>query len=143
MGRFLLLGMLAALATGCGAVEDGQPVEGIVSLDGKPLAHATVTWHPQGDTKGHGGSGRTDETGRYRLTTPYQKKTLVAGSYKVVISHRRNPDGSLPPPNDQPIDSPARETLPPRYSSTQKTELTFELSSGEKKSADFALLSDG
>jgi hypothetical protein len=71
----LLLGLaLGAVAiTGCpGAPErevlDTEYVEGVVTLDGEPVAEATVTFIPVTDGQGCSATGRTDASGTYKLT---------------------------------------------------------------------------
>lgn len=123
-----LVGLLALAGCGGGAGDGLVPVAGVVSLDGQPLAHATVSFAPQGATGGHGGSGRTDSSGRYQVTTPYGKKGLEEGAYKVAISRRLNPDGTPPPPDEKPIESNAKEHLAPRYSDPARTQLTANVS---------------
>lgn len=142
---FLTFVLGAALVTmaGCGKGGAGDllPVTGTVTLDNNPVGNATVTFQPEGDTKGHGGSATTDAGGKYEVTIPQGKKGLVAGKYKVVISRRLNPDGTVPPANEPPIESKARETLPPRYSSPEQSELSAEVTPGATRAYDFALRS--
>ena len=146
--RFLLLwagfaaGLLAALA-GCGG-GSGElvPTSGTVTLDDQSLANATVIFKPHGNTKGNGGSGQTDLSGRYEVMTPQGKKGLYPGTYKVVISRRLHKDGSVPRPDEPPIESQARETLLPRYSDPNQTELSVNLAADHQGPVDFRLKSD-
>ncbi len=119
---------LLLLFTGCGPASDGPrlvPVSGTVTLDGKPLSGATVTFIPTGETRGTDASGRTDGSGKYSLTTPKGQAGTAAGTYKVTISRLLLPDGSeyRPDPSVAPIDSPARESLPAHYSELERTRL--------------------
>jgi hypothetical protein len=79
----LLVGALTA-ALGCGG---GGPkpvkVEGVVTLDGKPLPAATVTFVPAGD--GRAASGRTEQDGTFRLTTYRTDDGALPGEYKVTV----------------------------------------------------------
>ena len=138
-----LLGGLLTIAAGCRNSEevDQLTVGGTVTLDGQPLKNATVAFKPQGDTKGHGGAGTTDASGRYEVRSPYGKIGLPVGVYKVVISRRLNPDGSEPDPNEKPFLSNAVETLPPRYSHPETTELSRTLTENDKGPIDFAIQS--
>ena len=68
------------------------PVSGQVTLDGKPLAKAVVTFQPMGsgkstETKSTGSVGRTDSEGRFvlRLVSPEQNGAAV-GNHIVTIS---------------------------------------------------------
>jgi hypothetical protein len=81
-----LLVCLAGLA-GCGPRgPDVQYVEGVVTLAGKPLEHATVTFFPVGD--GLGAAGITDKDGRYRLNSPRARPTAGAliGDYSITVT---------------------------------------------------------
>lgn len=143
MQRGLWLFLLASLlgVVGCsGGGDDGLlPVGGTIKLDGTAIANVTVVFIPQGNTAGHGGTGVTDAGGQYQLTSPHGKKGLPPGEYKVTVSRRLNPDGSPPAPNEMPIESQARETLPPKYSDKDKTELNAKLAADDKKQFDFDL----
>jgi hypothetical protein len=77
----LLAGTLTA-ALGCGQGKTVK-VEGVVTLDGKPLPAATVTYVPVGD--GRAASGRTDQDGTFRLTTFRPDDGAVPGEYKVTV----------------------------------------------------------
>jgi hypothetical protein len=100
------------------------PVSGAVSLNGKPVAGATVTFVPAGDTKGFGSKGKTDVDGKYSLTGNRGGAGAVPGNYKVTISKRVMPDGSEPDEDVPVMESPARETLPSKYSMGGQTTLT-------------------
>jgi hypothetical protein len=80
----LLAGALAA-ALGCGG-SGLKPVkvEGVVTLDGKALPAATVTFVPTGD--GRAASGRTDQDGSFRLTTFRTDDGAFPGEYKVTVT---------------------------------------------------------
>lgn len=130
----LRCGMIIGLTLtvgGCGKELDPneallKPVSGTVTLDGQPLARAKISFIPTGDTKGQGGEGVTGENGTYKLTTYRGGTGAVPGNYKVIISKRLMPDGSEVPLDDKtpPIESPAREILPPTYSNQQTSKLT-------------------
>ena len=66
------------------------PVRGVVTLDGKPLAGAVVTFLPE---SGAPGLSDTDEEGKYSLET-WGKPGLPAGNYKVAISYMLSPGGA-------------------------------------------------
>jgi hypothetical protein len=130
-------GLLLAAALGCGS-RGGSAVTGKVTLNGTALANAMVTFYPEGPTGGLGGSGRTDAEGKYTLTAGRGGKNILPGEYRVVISRPLNPDGSAPDPNVPPIESQARETLPPNYSHRDSTTLRATVTK-EAKPQDFAL----
>src|SRR5262245_2216097 len=121
------LALLGAL--GCGSGPDlpkHVPVSGAITLDGKGLARARVTFIPTGDTKGFGAQANTDEAGKYSLKGTRGGDGAGPGTYKVVVSKRVMPDGSDVPADDNtpPIESPAKEKLPLQYSNPGATTLT-------------------
>lgn len=72
---------LVLFACGCG----GPPstVEGVVTLDGRPLAAACVTFHP--DAPGPVAYGRSFDDGSYHLKTGAAGTGLAAGRYRVTV----------------------------------------------------------
>ena len=72
--RFVLffLGLIAAVVatTGCGGTPTLQTeyVEGVVTVDGQPVAEATVTFVPVTEGQGASATGMTDAQGVYKLT---------------------------------------------------------------------------
>lgn len=117
-------------ALGCG----GGPanVSGVVTLDGKAVEGATVTFTPDSkDGGGVGGSyGKTDAQGRYTLrTVSGDKPGAVVGKHKVTISQ------SIPDPNN--AEGIAKELIPARYNA--KSDLTFDVPSGGTDKANFDL----
>jgi hypothetical protein len=71
-------------ATGCGGGRKPVAVSGTITLDGKPLAGATVTFSP---VEGHGRSagGLTDDSGEFDLTTFNSGDGALPGDYKVIV----------------------------------------------------------
>jgi hypothetical protein len=148
MKRLLSFVALVQCATflllGCGGERGPElaPVTGLVTLDGKPLAGALVTFVPQGETRGQGSFAHTDAAGKFELQTTDGQKGAVAGTYKVLVNKLVNPDGTdyVPTEEVSPMDSNAREILPPQYSSHERTRLTATIPS-EGKMVKFELVS--
>lgn len=136
--RAVLIGVFWA-ALGCGSGGE-QPVTGTVTLDDQPLAGAIVTFYPEGQTPGLGGSGRTGADGKYTLTPSRKGQPVAPGEYRVVIRRPLNPDGSPADPNVPPIESQARESLPPVYSEREHSILTAHVTK-EQAVYDFPLKS--
>jgi hypothetical protein len=68
MMRFLVLaGWCIVGASGCGKSSLSVPVEGVVTLDGAPLANADVVIHPLKATGPGPFRGTTDSEGRFKL----------------------------------------------------------------------------
>jgi hypothetical protein len=127
MRRVLALVGLAGVvaAAGCGGERrDVIPVSGTVTLDGRPLGGATVTYRPTGDTPGNGGTAVAGPDGRYAVSGPQGQRGLPPGAYRVSVSLRLRKDGTAPPPDVPPIESDASETLPAWYSDPERTELS-------------------
>ena len=126
VGSMLLLAALAGCKKAPARAQAGEvPVTGVVTLDGKPLPKAEVTFTCN-STSGVF-SGATDENGKYQLWSNFGSTAKLEGACTVKISKMELPPGVEPPPPDMPV-SPqmlgAKESLPPRYSDGGKTELT-------------------
>jgi hypothetical protein len=82
-----MLGVVAlATGTGCGgAASKPVKVEGILTLDGKPLPGAAISFMPiaQGTRPA---SGRSETDGSFRLTTFATDDGALPGEYKVVVT---------------------------------------------------------
>jgi len=92
------------------------PVSGTVTLNGKPLIGAQVTFFPIEpiDPSGRSAGGQTDGTGAFRLASG-----AFQGSYGVAIVN-----GFNQPP------APRGRVVPVRYQNTATSDLTAEVSSG-------------
>jgi hypothetical protein len=80
--RSVLVGCLAGLmgsASGC--ARKMVPVEGVVTLDGQPVADAQVTFILDGED-GPAPEGKTDTTGSFSVEA-------IPGKYKVVVFKRQ------------------------------------------------------
>lgn len=130
--RLFLISLGCFLLAGCGSGPSGPAltaVSGTVTLDGKPFAGAYVRFVPQGQTGGHGGTGKTDAAGKYEILAnrSENRKGLLPGEYKVVLSRMLMPDGTPLPPNVPPIDSGARESVPTAYVKPHLTPLSVTI----------------
>jgi hypothetical protein len=125
--RRLLLGITLLALSGCGPKDDPlhRTVTGTVTLNGKPLSGAMLRFIPVEGTEGTGGQARTGPDGTYRLLDGRGNPGAAPGNYKVTVSKRLMPNGSDVPPDDNtpPMNSPARESLPAKYSDAGHTEL--------------------
>ncbi len=84
MQRYALMAVmvLAGLSFGCSG-SGIYPIEGVVRLDGAPLAGATVTCQPQGG--GQPAFATTTANGSFQVATP-AGKGATPGEYKLSIS---------------------------------------------------------
>lgn len=78
--------MLLVAGSGCaiGAAKLVQ-TEGMVTLDGVPVAGAMVTFHPDGE-RGSVATGLTDSDGAFQLQTYAAADGVLPGNYKVTVS---------------------------------------------------------
>ncbi len=82
-----LIGSALALAgAGCGGGRGVVKVNGTVTLDGKPLAGALVSFVPRDLGSGRLATGRTDANGAFDLTTFRTGDGAIPGPYKVTIT---------------------------------------------------------
>lgn len=96
MSMRLFLSLFVAASLGCGSSQPAGPVltlaEGVVTLKEKPLAGATVFFHPDGPG-GHSCAGNSDAEGKFTLYTN-SKKGAAAGRYRVTVKYYTRKDGS-------------------------------------------------
>jgi hypothetical protein len=133
--RIGLVLVTLVIGVGCGAGVKAPvtvPVEGVVQLDGAPLADAKITFIPTTDKTINACLGTTDAEGKYVLTQA-SYKGASPGSYKVTIESFRLNDGK-PVPEELKNDpmqlvamKRAKQILPLKYSNSEKTELKAEV----------------
>ncbi len=77
-------GMVLVAVAGCGrSLPPCAPVSGRITLAGKPLAGAAISF--VSDAAPRFGLGRTDEAGNYSLTTFRSGDGAVVGEHRVVV----------------------------------------------------------
>jgi hypothetical protein len=79
-----LLAVAGITCLGCSAGDVPVPISGKVTVDGVPLAHAGVVFHPH-DGKGRPATAETAEDGTYRLTTFKVGDGALKGEYRVTL----------------------------------------------------------
>ncbi len=114
--RFSTLSLVLLLGVGCGRGLPVAPASGIVTLDGQPLARASITTQPVANDSrnpGPGSFGHTDDQGRFELEVvqPAMKGAII-GKHRVMISPagdanrdagpRRSADGAFEAWSDDP-----------------------------------------
>jgi len=119
----------AFFLAGCGGPEhpDVGRVNGVITLDGKPLPDATVMFQP---TEGRASVATTDNAGKYSLLYLDGVPGAKLGSHKVIIRTEIPGEDGQPPI--------AKEKLPKKYH--EQTELTAEVKRGSN-TFDFPLTS--
>lgn len=144
MKRFWIIALLFSIASGCARPGGGPPtvaalpVKGTVTLDGKPLAGADVTFISS-ESSGMF-AGRTGSDGMYQLQALAGREGALKGPCKVTISRLVTADGSPVAPDVAPADVAASEQLAPKYSQFDLTTLTATVSP-EGGTFDFPLAS--
>jgi hypothetical protein len=126
---------------GCSA-ERFVPVSGVVTLNGKPLAGADVTFVPIHEDKEStkalpSSSGKTDDAGRYSLKGPKDAEGALPGKHRVsilLIDPRMIDSDKRRRASEPPL-----HVLPERYN--RDTELTCDVPPEGKTDANFALTS--
>lgn len=118
--------LLLAIFAGCGqSGPEVAPVSGRVTLDGRPLPSADVSFQPDGAQRAS--SGRTDADGRYHLMFKRGQPGALAGEHTVRISISRELVSN--PPH-----------IPARYDT--QSELRREVKAGEENVFDFDLTTE-
>jgi hypothetical protein len=135
----LLLAFSLVLGLGCGSGKFA-PVSGTVTMNGKPLAGATVMFSPiakEGSIDaGPGSGGKTNEKGEYTLTSDTGRNGALVGKHRVSISLMGQ--GTSETDERRRPGTPVNQ-VPLRYNG--KTELTYEVPAGGTDKADFTLKS--
>ncbi len=126
---FCLLCISTSVLSGCGGTEGLGRVSGKVTLDGKPLADASIEFVPVGGT-GLTSYGRTDANGEYYMMATRTEKGAAIGKNSVRITTYEVLD----------MKNVLPERVPTKYNSA--TELEREVQSGSN-TLDFDLSSEG
>lgn len=103
------------------------PVEGVVTLDDKPVPEAAVLFLPDDPAMGPPASGTTDAEGRFTLNTVNWPGAPV-GSHKVAIS--RDETQIIPQRRGFPLYK-TTYLIPPKYADTQSSGLVANVTDGE------------
>ena len=111
-------------------------VEGVVTVDDKPLPLATLTFVPENGSPSY---GQTDKAGKYTLMFTDTKYGAMLGKHTVSIEGSKLSKGEIEEMKAQGMDVPSNEvTLPKEY--RKSGALTAEIKNGKNK-VDFSLKS--
>ena len=129
--------LTAFVGLGCGGPRVA-PVSGVVTLDGKPLAHASVSFQPispaKGVNPGAGSQGETDDNGAFTLRVVGEGRDgAYVGRHRVEIAKYTR--DRVDPASDR--GPPSRNLVPPKYN--LQTTLTYEVPPGGTDRANFDL----
>ena len=143
-----LAALLVLVAVGCsGSDAPLAPVEGTVTRNGRPVAHAQVTFMADDDTRGPRATGITDEAGRFRLATDDGKDGAPVGRHRVcvidttvtaerfgMVAKRLAPDKAAP------VKPAGKSTpIPSAYGRPAETPLRAEVRAGASQTIDFQI----
>ena len=149
--RAWLFAIVLLLSIGCGGDDRVSDVSGTVTLDGEPIADATLTFMPQDG--GRPGFGITDANGAFTLTTFAEGDGAVHGAHSVTITAMEEKVsekaeelaeefGSLSEVMQRRRKPKQIWRVPQRYSESDTSGLEFEVKRGEKNVADFSLTTE-
>src|SRR5262245_13124602 len=130
------LTMLLLACSGCGSSgPEIAYVSGRVTMDGKPLANATVVFIPE---NGRPAGARTDADGNYVLNFTEDRRGAIPGMNTIRITTRREAEQDE---NGKTTTPASRETIPMRYN--EASTLTFTVEPKKRNVANFDLKSGG
>ena len=133
--RWVLASIVLVVAAGCSKsrVPLGE-VEGTVNLDGKPLDHLLVVFHPEDSTLPTS-TGVTDENGNFKLWCNDKRAGAVVGAHRVVVVDVSRmdivPDRDADPAPNGAADRPASR-VPTVYGRPDKTPLRQSVTPGSQ-----------
>jgi hypothetical protein len=115
----LALGLLLAVpTTGCQSEQPYGVVEGVVTLDGKPLTRIEVAFlpDPEKGTKGPRSVALTDENGHYRIASDAGRAGAPVGFHRVcitdMVARERGPGPAIAPPEEDSKGGPVGTKAP-------------------------------
>ena len=115
--HFTAFVVLLAAVSGCGTGgPQVAPVHGRVTLDGRPLAQADITFQPEGAQRAS--IGRTTADGRYELAYKRGEPGAIVGKHTVYVEVSSELVKNPPP-------------VPARYAAN--SELHFQVEPGENE----------
>lgn len=138
-----LIGSLLLMVVGCGPKGRDlkvEYVEGVITLDGQPLASAAVTFRPKNEGgKEEAASGYTNTSGVYKLSSMNgdPEKGAIEGEYVVTVSKIEVHDPTAGMSYDEATTSglqvTQKELLPTVYQDRKNTPLSATVNKGKNK----------
>lgn len=149
VGWLVAAGICGLVVAGCGKPgPQVQYVEGMVLLDGEPVADATVVFVPQA-ADGLTATGRSKADGRFTLTSVRGGKPnggALAGDYSVTFTKADYDLKKAGKTRDDDLDGvPLIYFIPQRYGDAEKSGLSATVGKGQNTGPEFRfeLVSDG
>jgi hypothetical protein len=136
-----LVYLAVTCAAGCSGSKKFAPVSGKVTLNGDPLANATVSFQPiakEGSIEaGPGSTGTTNDKGEFSLTVATGERGALVGKHRVIISSLNAKSGT----EDRRGGPELFDKVPQRYAPGEPNALVFEVPAGGTDKAEFPLTS--
>lgn len=83
----LTLCIFAASCSGNASIKGLVPCQGTITLDGKPLSDAKISFVPMAKTStGRSAVGMSDSTGKFEVSTAVGNKGVFSGEYTVIVA---------------------------------------------------------
>lgn len=134
------VGCALGLIVGCGGPGlNFVPVQGTVTLDGKPLVRKGVMFMPESGTPGNGAAAITDQEGKYSLTAVVFGSTrdqpgIPPGHYRVIVyeplssvADESQGGGEKDQPAPAVGPAPSKSDIPAIYAAKETTPLAVEV----------------
>lgn len=122
---------LAVAIAGCGDGMGLTNVSGVVTLDGKPVPDATVTFIPKGETESSPSYGTTDAGGYYSLMFSRDREGVMPGTYDVTIETEKMPPSDIKAMKADGLEVPEYVPVPTKYSQAGAITKQVEPDGGE------------
>lgn len=118
------------VVVGCGPADglERAQITGMLTVQGKPLPGAVLSFQPMEGTKGPGALGNSNAKGEFTVISSRENhEGIPPGKYRVRVSRIVMGDGRPLPPDAAPADYPfSQESVPPPYSGVNSP-LTVEI----------------
>jgi hypothetical protein len=147
-GFIVLFVATVFICGGCGAgtkLSGLAPVQGVVTLDGSPLAEANVSFSPtQTSGEMRAAAGKTDASGKFTLTTLTANDGVTPGEFIVTVT-KFEKFGPAPKKEvneygeDITEPHPEKNVLPPKYETIQTSDIKITVASSGDKNVQITL----
>jgi len=120
---------VSILATGCGDSNFNKKVEGVVTLNGKPLPNVRVIFVPvvNEGALAVNSAGVTDGNGNFAMAADNKKKGAMIAKHKVVIVQGRTTSRSRDDEDETTTSNPSSEKLPAEYTDASRTPIEVDV----------------
>lgn len=124
------------------------PINGRVTIDGKPLANAEILYFPVAEGQARPGFGLSDRDGHFSIISTEEIRGVVPGEYRIAISAPlaeavdANQGPSASSSEEQLRTSSSRSAIPQRYSNPAESGLTDTVNESHSGFVHFDLKSE-